>query len=211
MRDRGLRLLLGWVTFHLVFSWLPLVRCVMDGESYAWGTSHFGVMFHSRGLERPDVWLLVFKSALFGTLIYLGARGAGRLFQGLIVLWTLVLTADVTFAVATDPDGMEFHGDTLGIHFNLGWILVPVVGAFALLALGWVVHEWRRGHPAVAPPWGRTNRNLVLTCLLLLPVQFVLLRFGEPHGMTDKIGVLLTIAQCPLFTVALWRRPAAGV
>ncbi len=206
MRALPVRLLLGWVTFHLVFSWLPLVRCVMDGESYAWGTSHFGHMFHSRGLERPDVWLLVFKSALFGTLIYLGARGAGRLFQWLILLWTLVLTADVTYAVATNPKGMEFHGDTLGLHFNMGWVLVPVVGAFALLALWWVVRERRAGRETETPPWTAANRKLLLICLLLLPVQFVLLRFGEPHGLTDKIGVLLTILQCPLFTFALWPR-----
>jgi hypothetical protein len=34
-------------------------------------------------------------------------------------------------------------------------------------------------------------------------VQFVLLRFGEPHGITDQVGVLATIVQWLLVGRAL--------
>jgi hypothetical protein len=40
---------------------------------------------------------------------------------------------------------------------------------------------------------------LLAIALGLLPIQFVLLRFGEPHGTTDQIGVILTIAQWLFF------------
>lgn len=44
---------------------------------------------------------------------------------------------------------------------------------------------------------------LVLALAALLPMQLVLLRVGEPHGTTDQIGVLITIAQWFLLSVAL--------
>jgi hypothetical protein len=45
----------------------------------------------------------------------------------------------------------------------------------------------------------------------LLPMQLVLLRVGEPHVTTDQIGVLVTIAQWFLVSVAvrLKREPQA--
>ena len=67
---------------------------------------------------------------------------------------------------------MEFHGAPLGIHSNMGWILVPVVTAFALLASWWVAWNRQSGNAATAPPWTPTNRRLLLTCLALLPVRF---------------------------------------
>ncbi|GAB4526604.1 MAG: hypothetical protein Kow00133_15470 [Amphiplicatus sp.] len=39
--------------------------------------------------------------------------------------------------------------------------------------------------------------------LAILPVQFALLRFGEPHARTDEIGVILTIAQWLAIVFAL--------
>ena len=56
--------------------------------------------------------------------------------------------------------------------------------------------------------WSQRNKKLLAAFFLLLPIQFVLLRFGEPHGTTDAIGVLLTIAQCPLLAAALYPWPA---
>lgn len=39
------------------------------------------------------------------------------------------------------------------------------------------------------------NRPLLTLVFAMLPAQFVLLRFGEPHGLTDQIGVVLTLIQ----------------
>ncbi|MDX1577117.1 MAG: hypothetical protein R3266_01480 [Gemmatimonadota bacterium] len=201
--DRILKAIVFWITYLFVFSWLPLVRVLMDGESYQWGTSHFGVVFSSAGFG-PDAWLVVFKSALLGLLLFGALRGANRWFRGLLAVWSVAIAADVIHSAITDPGGFEFHGDTLGIHLNLGLPVVAVVLFFAGLALYWVVREARRNPPVRRPPWTAFNRTLFLFWGLLLPVQFVLRRFGEPHGTTDAIGVLLTIAQCPLLAAAFW-------
>ena len=47
--DRILKLLVFWFTYLLVFSWLPLVRILMDGETYIWGTTHFSWFFRAAG------------------------------------------------------------------------------------------------------------------------------------------------------------------
>jgi hypothetical protein len=41
-------------------------------------------------------------------------------------------------------------------------------------------------------------------------MQLVLLRVGEPHGTTDQIGVLITIAQWFLLSIALRRARQAS-
>ena len=115
-------------------------------------------------------------------MLYLGLRGAGRLFRGLILVWNMVMTADVMYQVISNPDGFEFHGDTLGIHLNLGITVIAVVAAMTLLTVYWI--GWLSPtRVADAPPdWAPRNRTLLTALFLLLPVQFVLLRFGEPHG-----------------------------
>ena len=197
----ALRLLVVWITYLLVFSWLPLVRCVMDGATYRWGTAHFGRSFSAQGLE-PDVWLLVAKSALLIFLLYSAQRAPGPLFRWLLILWSFTITADVVQSVIRNPSGFEFHGDTLGIHLNLGVVVPLVVGGFALLAFYW---GWKNStaEPPEPIPWTRRNRVLMTLVIALLPVQLVLLRFGEPHGTSDAVGVILTIAQCPLLAFAL--------
>ena len=52
--------------------------------------------------------------------------------------------------------------------------------------------------------FGRAPRILIAA----LPLQLVLLRFGEPNGRLDQVGVLLTIAQWMLVGFAL--KPRAG-
>jgi hypothetical protein len=160
-------------------------------------------MFRAAGWE-PDAWLLVFKSALLVFLIFLAYRRNNGLFRVLLVLWTVALAADAVYGFVANPSALEFHGDTLGIHLNLGWPVVAIAIGFALLAVYWVLRNPAPRPSATVPAWGPRNRKLLALLLVLLPIQFVLLRFGEPHGTTDAIGVLLTIAQCPLLALALY-------
>jgi hypothetical protein len=203
--DRILKALVFWITYMLVFSWLPLVRILMDGDSYRWGTTHFGVAFSAAGWE-ANAWLLVFKSSLLIGLLWGALRGANALFRVVLLVWSLALAADVMHTVITDSDGFEFHGETLGIHLNLGWPVVLVTCGFTALALFWVIRDWRRGGTARRVPWTAGNTRGVIIFLALLPLQFLLLRFGEPYGTTDAIGVLVTIASCPLLAWALYPR-----
>jgi hypothetical protein len=65
-----------------------------------------------------------------------------------------------------------------------------------------------------ASAWNRANTILLAIAIGLLPVQFALLRFGEPHGTTDQIGVLLTIARWVILNMAFApreRKAAASV
>lgn len=201
--DRILKVLVGWITYLFLFSWLPLIRVVFDGASYSWGTTHFGVFFYAVGVQ-AGAWLLVFKSGLLGTLIYGALRGANSWFRWLLVAWSAVLTADVIHGAISNPDGFDFHGETLGVHLNLGVPVVAVVVGFSLLAVYWAYRDPKRSPGHRSPPWAPRNKRLLTLFFLLLPIQFLLLRFGEPHGTTDAIGVLLTMAQCVLLPFALY-------
>ena len=203
--DRILKALVCWITFILVFSWLPLIRLLMEGDSYRWGTSHFGMDFYATGWE-PHAWLVVFKAALLVGLLWGALRGANAPFQGVLVVWSLVLVADVVHGAVTNPTGLEFHGDTLNIHLNLGWPVILVTCVFTALACWWVLRERSRGEATRQVPWTSGNTRALTIFLALLPLQFVLLRFGEPHGTTDAMGVLITIASCPVLAWAFYPR-----
>ena len=205
--DRVLKVLVGWIAYLLIFSWLPLVRAIFDGETYQWGTTHFGRMFRGAGLS-PDAWLLVFKAALLITLLWLALRRRGQLFRWLLLAWSTTLALDALYLTATQPESLEFHGDTLGIHLNLGPVVIAAFAGFAALAGYWVARRSRR--EPIVTRWQPANSKRLAALLLLLPIQFLLLRFGEPHGTTDAIGVLITIAQCPLLAFALYPRQASA-
>jgi len=104
--------------------------------------------------------------------------------------------------------------NTLGVHLNLT-LIAPIVSGVMLMAciLLWrplldrsadrsvdssVDHAARRPYP-LQP----LNLKRVGLLAALLPIQFVLLRFGTPHGLTDQIGVVLTMLQWFLLGRAL--------
>ncbi len=93
---------------------------------------------------------------------------------------------------------MRFQGDTLGIDVSLAPVLPIVLLGFAAAMAWWLVR--RRSRAAEPPPWTRTNFILLGLAAILLPVQYLLLR--EPHGPTDAAGVLVTIAQWLLISIA---------
>ncbi len=97
---------------------------------------------------------------------------------------------------------LRFRGDTLGIDISLGgWPAALFAGMFLLTVL-WAARDWPHSAGRTTPPWGRANRGLLLLAGALLPVQFVLLRFGKPHGTTDQIGVLLILLQWLLLNLS---------
>lgn len=66
-----------------------------------------------------------------------------------------------------------------------------------------MIRDLRSGRRREALAWTRTNKGWGWTLISLLPIQFVLLRFGQPHGTTDQIGVVLTILQWLMVGAAL--------
>ena len=204
--DRILKLILIWTMITMILVWLPLVRGVMDGESYKWGGVFWGMQFSGSGV-RGDYWVLILQALVGISLLYLGWRGAKQPFHWLLLLWHVPMGVQAFYDAITSPEDYRFRGDTLGVDISLAWVGPLLFGGFALLSLFWVVRDLRRSRERVIVEWTRTNRIFLFVVLGLLPIQFVLLRFGEPHGPGDQAGVILTMVQWVLITLALipWR------
>jgi hypothetical protein len=187
----------------LLIVWLPLVRGFMDGDSYQWGSSFWGFQLGGRGLH-GDYWVLLLQAAFGITLLYLGWRGAQQPFHWLLLLWHVSLGAQATYDAISSPEDYRFRGDTLGVDVSLAWVGPLFFGGFALLSVFWVIRDLRRGREKAIPEWNHTNRILLLLAISLLPIQFVLLRYGEQHGTTDQIGVILTMLQWLLINLGLF-------
>ncbi len=65
------------------------------------------------------------------------------------------------------------------------------------------MRDLRNPSPRHVAPWSRANSIWLAGLIALLPLQFVLLRFGDANGKTDLIGVVITIFQWMLLTDAL--------
>ncbi len=145
------------------------------------------------------------------TILWLGNRGARMPFYWLLLAWHTALFTSFTYASVTSPEDFRFQGDTAGIDFSLAWVGPLFTGVFLALTVFWVVRDVRRPAPRQVAAWSRTNTIWLGSLIALLPIQFVLLRFGDAHGTMDLIGVVLVIAQWMLLTDAFKQRgvPAA--
>lgn len=206
--DRLLRLLLGWTVVTLLLVWLPLIRGPMDGASYAWGASYWGVSVGGKGTG-GHYWLLLIQGFIGIWILALGWRGARPPIHALLLLWHGVFATSAVYSAITHPEQYRFRGDTMGIDISLAWVGPLLFGGAFVAALLWTLLDLRRAGLRTAPPWTRTNTAWLAALVLLLPLQFALLRFGSPHGVTDRVGVVLTIAQCLLLGRIF--RPARAV
>ena len=99
---------------------------------------------------------------------------------------------------------MIFQGDTLGVTVNVTVLfLVLNFGMFALgLAWWWGARGVKQGRGP--QPMPKYKRSIVMACVAFVPVQLVLLIFGEPHALTDEIGVIGTLLQWALLAYAAY-------
>jgi len=197
--DRLLRVLLAWTSLTFLLAWLPLVRAAMDGESYTWSVGWWGLTTGGMGLS-AQYWLLVVEVAMGVTILWLGCRGARVPFHWLLLAWHTALFSSFTYSSVTSPEEFRFQGDTAGIDFSLAWVGPALAGGFLAASIFWVVRDLRNPSPRHVEPWSRANSIWLASLIALLPLQFVLLRFGVPNGKTDLIGVVITIFQWMLLT-----------
>lgn len=195
--DTLLKALLVYVGLSMTFIWLPMVRGLMDGPSYTWAWSD---EIGGRGVG-GFYWLLVLTGAFGFAVLYLGWRGARWPFPWLLLIWQMSLLGQ---SIPLGLAGATFQGDTLGIRIPFGWMLAALDALFLLLAAVWVVHRWKSSRAPAWPPWTSTNRWLFVVGAGLVPVQFALLRFGQPHGLADQAGVIITVMQLGLLNAALY-------
>jgi hypothetical protein len=199
---RLLKGLLLWTALTTMVFWLPFVRGLFDSASYQWG----GFGFSGRGTD-GDYWFVAVASILAIALQYLAWRGPRGAFYVLFGGWHLYLAFTTTAAAISDPASLRFQGDTLGVDVSFAVAAPVFMGIAAALVLFWIVRDARSATPRPSlTAWSVRNTRWVLALAALLPMQLVLLRVGEPHGTTDQIGVLITIAQWFLLSVALWLR-----
>ena len=197
--NKLLRILLFWTSLTTLAFWLPLIRGAFDGDSYHWA---IGPTLSGSGMH-GDYWVLVLGSSFALITIFLGWRGARLPFHWMLLTWHVFLGTGSIYLAATQLESFVFSGETLGISFSLNWLAPLICGGFALMALHWVRRDLSHKELRVLPPWTRSNTTWVLALSLLLPLQFALLRFGDPHSLTDQIGVIITIFQWMLVGDAL--------
>lgn len=195
-RMARLALLFG-LTAVLVLNWLPLVRGLLDGPSYQWGLQMFGRSYSGAGLQ-GDYGLLVGWAAVGVGLLFLGWRRPGPLFKGAALLWTGALGADWAWLVWSGQE-VAFEGATLGVALSVERIATALYGLLFLLAAVWAL----LGRPGPAPRWTSLNTALLATAVLMLPVQYLLLRTGQGQEAREVIGVLMTMGQWLLVSLSL--------
>jgi hypothetical protein len=199
--DRLLKAILIWTMLTLIIVWLPFVRGLMDGDSYHWANSFWGKEIGGSGVH-GDYWILLVQAVVGIAVLYLGWRGARQPFHWLLLLWLIPLAVQACYDSFTAPEEYRFRGDTLGVDVSLAWVGPLLYGAFALLAIVWVIRDLRSARERVTPEWARLSRVLLLIAVILLPIQFVLLRFGEQHSPRDQMGVILTMLQWVLINLS---------
>jgi hypothetical protein len=192
-----------WLAVRTILPWLVSFRLTFEGAGYSWGTSYFGHSFHSAGLARPDVLLVYALLAASLIIIFQLRRFNFRWGAPMLVGFLGIFAADALYQLIAG-DQMIFHGDTLGVKLNL---TIPFfVFQFTMFAIALIWWKGLKSIGETAPPRSMSNarKAIIKICIFFVPVQLVLLIFGEPHGLTDAIGVIGTITQWVLLAWALY-------
>lgn len=192
-----------WLTLLFLTAWLTFARAVMDGAGFRWSAGLLGNYFRGNGLS-GDLWFAAAKAALGIALLWFGWRAPNGRVRWAIVAYLALMLADTLYNVNARPEAFRVRDDRAGIDFSLA-VAAPVLdGLFLLLGLLWA---WRA--PTLATPTpGMANRFLLGLALLLLPLQFLLLRSVEGADPITSLGVLVTMLGWFLFSAAL--APWAG-
>ena len=184
------------LTFMLV--WLPLLRCLFDGDTYTWGQNYFGITFSSTGIESGYFILIPFL-ILYLLFFYSFYWIKNRTIFYVMLAWFWIHNfGNLLYDIIKNGD-TEFHGDTLNVHISISMIVIPL----SIIALIWIIAVIRKDKKLteVNIPWGRTNKIKALIILAPIPIQAILYTTGEAHGLTDEISVIITIIQSFLIAI----------
>lgn len=194
-------LALYFVAFTFITAWLPLVRSIMDGPSYEWGADYFSHRLGGSGLG-GDFWFLIAQGAAALAMIYLGFRRAGAISYALLIGWLALNFANVAHAYFYEDGGIIFHGDTLGVVFNVTIVAMVLYGGGLLAALAAAFMEHANGKRPPRFAWTNANTIVLSVAILLAPIQYTLLADASGQDRADQIGVILIMAQWFVLVIA---------
>lgn len=198
-----LSVILG-LTFMIV--WLPFVRSIFDGSSYQWGMNYFGFMIYGKGVTASFIFIIIQLIFYIGLFISMYWSKNRLWFYSLLVIWFMHVFGNLIADIIINGDTM-FHGDTMNVHISITWIIVPLAVLAATIATVVIIEDIKAEETKT--PWNSKNQLYLYIILGVLPLQAILLSTGEPHGITDQIGVIITITQC--FLLPLIYNPKTSV
>ena len=191
---KRLNLLLILTSLTFATSWLPFIRGISDGESYQWGTTFFGKLFYGSGTGGDFYYVLLNVAIGLGLMYTFYWVRRRNLFYLLLIIWYGSMIANSFYEVFVG-EGYMFHGDTLNVHLDLSFIIIPLMIFLGALVVNVIIEDRKHSFLVKA-----TKKNKFWATLLLVPIpgQVVLFYMGEPHGITDKIGVIIALLQVAL-------------
>ena len=120
--EQLLKIVLIFTAVTMLVVWLPLIRGVMDGPSYEWGTSFLGKDFGGKGTG-GDYWFVMLQAVLCLATIYFGWRGAQQPCQpGSLMIWIVPSLLNAIYNAVKFPEEYRLKGDTMGLDISLAWI-----------------------------------------------------------------------------------------
>ena len=125
-----------------------------------------------------------------------------KIFYTLLVTWWFLVFGNLIFDILKNGDTM-FHGDTMNVHISISAIVIPLAVLAVALVIKVIMEDMKQTDVNVE--WNSRNRLMLYLILGPLPIQGMLLASGDPHGITDQIGVISCIAQC--FLIPFIMRP----
>lgn len=192
-----------WICFRTILPWLVFFRLTFEGAGYSWGTQYFGKMFYSSGLARADFLVIYALLAASLFLLYHLRQYNFKLIAPVLVAYLGFFAADALYELlAGNP--IIFEGDTLGVVINLSIPFFVLQFGMFILGVAWWLGIRNIASVAKPQPMAKYKQTIVKVCAAIVPVQLALLIFGEPHALTDEIGVILTVLQWLLLAFSLY-------
>lgn len=196
--------------FIFVYSWVYRValRAMMDGAPFRWVNllnKHLlgekrNAYIGGNGMDGHFVVILLF-AIFFCAILYLLIRRPDTFTKVLMIFWNIsFLIHQITLSIVVGEE-YTISGDTFGVEIPYYIIGPGEQLVFLLLTVLWIFRNKTRELEFV--PLSEKNKSIMIGCLLLTPLMFIALRFGEQNGLTDKIGIMLMYPQLCLMVFGL--------
>jgi hypothetical protein len=182
---------------------LPTIITYRAGSQprYQWGL--YGIT--GVGAGSTNYVFVVATAVLAWTVVVLGYRGARRPFAPLFLLWHGFVFLAMCYGAYQFGSTMEVRGDAMGIRINIALLGPALTGAILAACAWWTWRHASQSRDEVAWHWRRHSRLLMSLAGVLAVAIVVLFRRspGHPHRDTDRLAIVLLVAQVAIVSRAL--------